>query len=309
MNRTASGVHMSVRLRIEAWMFLVFVLMVLGMSVASLAVERRHLIETETVHAEALLEHLAAMPEMHENLAQAAAMLESLRPYLREVGGEIELRPAAGAGDTSLASQALQFRDGSFDLAYVLEPEHIRRKMVRGAVTHAFGGIIALLFLVVGTEWILRTRLENPINRISRQVRHIRSGGGWLVPPAGVDTELEELTRELAELGPVLDRQVSEVVETERRVAVALTLIRMHSRTRPLLDKLEATTRAIRLDEASSREARTNLRTIMSDIAELSDALSPSDLLWESCLGVAQPRRHDDTDPSSASRDVVAEPS
>ena len=45
MNRIASGGHMSVRLRIEAWMFLVFVLMISGMSAVSLSLERRHLIE------------------------------------------------------------------------------------------------------------------------------------------------------------------------------------------------------------------------------------------------------------------------
>jgi len=197
---------------------------------AAILEERRRLLETEAVHAGALLEHLAHMPEFQGEAREAQARLALLRGSLAAVGGRLELTPPGqddgAASSAILARRKLGLRDANLELRYCADPDRLARVTRAAVLIHSVHGLVALAALLLAAEWVLRRNLLAPLRTLSHQIGLIRDGRGWAVQPPETDQELGELSDALRGMGPALERQVHEWMEAERRSAVALALMR-----------------------------------------------------------------------------------
>jgi hypothetical protein len=230
---TATG---SLRGRLFRWSVLVLAPTVFLLTAAAIWEERREVLRQEKEQAGALLQHLARMDEFRGTLAAARSRLESVNDLLRATGAQIELVPRPPSrrmkglrsppelsGDI-LATQPISLVEGDFALQYRADPRRFQTIAVRSATTHVVYGVLALVALIGGAQWILRRKLLLPLSRIAHRVDDMRKGGGWLPVLPPTDSELAGLVRSLRELGPGLESQVLEWVEVERR-AVAATLL------------------------------------------------------------------------------------
>jgi hypothetical protein len=231
---TATG---SLRGRLFRWSVLVLGPAVALLTAAAIWEERREVLRQEKEQAGALLQHLARMDEFRGTLARARSRLEPVSDLLRATGAQIELVPRLPArrrkdlrsspelpGDV-LATQPVSLLEGDFALHYLADPRKFRKIAVRSAATHIVYGVLALVALVGGTQWILRRKLLLPLSRIAHKVDNMRRGGGWLPVLPPTDSELAGLVQSVRELGPGLESQVLQWIEVERR-AVAATLLK-----------------------------------------------------------------------------------
>ena len=81
----------SLRARIRLWTVAVSTVALALFTAAGVLEERRQLLDAESAHAAALLEHLARMPEFQKRAADAKSFLNVLRGSLRPVGGSLDL--------------------------------------------------------------------------------------------------------------------------------------------------------------------------------------------------------------------------
>jgi len=225
--RLGSG-RSSIRERMRFWIVAVSTATLVAFSAAAILEERRQLLETEAVHASALLEHLAHMPEFQGDAAEAAARLALLHGSLAAVGGRLELRAPADRDRapswTVLARRRLVLRDADLELRYRTDPARLERFTRRAILIHSVHGLVALAALLAAAEWILRRNLLAPLRALTHQVGLIRDGRGWTPRLPQTDEELQALSEALRGLGPGLEQQVHEWIEAERRGAVALAL-------------------------------------------------------------------------------------
>ncbi len=99
-------------------------------------------------------------------------------------------------------------------------------------IFHSAHGVLTLLILLLGMEWIMRRRLLAPLHQLSHQVNHMGKGGGWQPVLPETDAEILEIRTAVRDLGPSLVGQVDEWIQGEKRAAVALALARVRERLR-----------------------------------------------------------------------------
>jgi hypothetical protein len=232
-NERGSG-GTSLRLRISLWNAGVVTVTLALFTTAAIVEERRQILRTETGSAEALLGHLAEMPELRSDLAAARRHLGTLNRSLQGVGGGLELAPAGAAEDPPksdsepagqwLARQPVSLAEGDFELRYRGDPTRLAGMTRHAIAIHSLHGLLAIGALIAGTEMILRRGLLAPLRSITHQLDRMRDGGGWLARVPATDTELAGLARAVAGLGPGLESQAREWIEAERRGAAMLAL-------------------------------------------------------------------------------------
>ncbi len=228
----------SLRLRVSLWNAVVVAGTLTALTVAAIHDEGRQIVRTEAVNAQALLDHLARMPEFQGDAATVRSHLELMRESLRASGDALALRmrvegtapPATARAGRLVATRSLSLRQGEFDLVYVSDGARLRLALRRSIAMHLLYGVAALAALIAGTEWILRANLVIPLRSLSRQLDHMRDGRGWLPRLPHTDKELAGVARAVGDLGPALERQVNEWIEAERRAAVALAIRSIRSR-------------------------------------------------------------------------------
>lgn len=229
---------LSLRLRVSLWNAAVVTTTLMALTLAAIHRERRQIVRTESANADALLAHLASMPEFQRDVATVSAHLERMRRSLRASGDGLALvaRPDAAAAAQNawdggiVTTRRLSLREGEFDLRYLRDPQRLRKALRRSVAMHLSYGFIALVALIAGTEWILRSNLVGPLLLLSRQLDHMRDGRGWLPRVLHTDQELAVVARAVGDLGPALARQVDEWIQAERRAAVALAIGRIRAR-------------------------------------------------------------------------------
>ncbi len=295
----------SLRLLLSGWIVAVFTATLALFTAAGIVEERRQILRNETEEARAFVEHVAQMPEFKtpSTFGEAAPHLASLRGLLRAAGADLEMTPRRSialersAGPTELTTGVLATRqvslsDGTFDLAYRKDPGRFREMAARSVTIHVLHGVLALAALVAGTEWILRRRLLAPLARISHQVDHMRSGGGWLTILPQTDSELEVLAGAVGRLGPALERQVHQWVEAERRAAVAFMLNVVRSELREPVREVRARASNLEARNFVSPAGKHELRELVAATNRLTEALAAADRMT---FAQQRPARHDET--------------
>lgn len=231
----------SLRARVRFWTVTVFTATLVTFTAAGIIEERRRLLQAESAHAAALIEHLARMPEFRGRTEQTGAPLRILQGASDTLGGSLELGAPASAPQSDalvLARRRLDLEEGQLELRYRAEPGRLRA-ITRGAILiHSIHGLVALAALLMGTEWILRKSLVVPLGDLSHEVNLMRDGRGWHPRLPATDRELQELANAVAGLGPSLERQVHEWIEAEKRGAVALALVAVRTRLRHAVDRV-----------------------------------------------------------------------
>lgn len=230
--------HASLRLRVSLWNAAVMAGTLAALMVATIHEERRQIVRSEAANAQALLDHLARMPEFQGDAGTVRSHLELMRDSLRASGDALALAPrAAGTSPPTstragrvVATRSLSLRQGELDLVYVSDGARLRMALRRSIAMHFLYGVAALAALIAGTEWILRANLVVPLRSLSQQVDHMRDGRGWSPRLPHTDEELAGVARAIGDLGPALERQVNEWIEAERRAAVALAIRSIRSR-------------------------------------------------------------------------------
>jgi hypothetical protein len=278
---TATG---SLRGRLFRWSVLVLAPAVVFLTVAAIWEERREVVRQEKEQAGALLRHLAHMDEFRSTLPAARSRLEAVGDLLLATGAQIDLVPRLPSRRTNgvappglsgdvLATQPLSLLEGDFLLRYRADPRKFRRIAVRSATTHVVYGVLALVALVGGAQWILRRKLLLPLSRIAHRVDNMRKGGGWLPVLPPTDSELAGLVQSVRELGPGLESQVLQWVEVERR-AVAATLL--NSLDRSLSEprrRMMALAGDLQARDLVTPEGKAKLRALNSEVDHLVEVL------------------------------------
>lgn len=228
----------SLRLRVSGWNAAVMAGTLTALALATIHEERRQIVRTEVANAQALLQHLARMPEFQVDARMVRSHLEHMRESLSASGDALALAPR-GEGSPApittragrvVATHSLSLQQGEFDLVYVSDGARLRTALRRSIAMHFLYGVAALAALIAGTEWILRANLVVPLRSLSRQLDDMRDGRGWLPRLQHTDEELAGVARAVGDLGPALERQVNQWIEAERRAAVALAIKSIRSR-------------------------------------------------------------------------------
>lgn len=284
----------SLRLRISLWNAGVITFALALFTAAGIVEERRQILGAETASAQALLSHLAQMPELRSDVATARRHLETLNRSLQGAGSRLELAALEVAEDPPqsdseragewLARQQVSLAEGNFELRYRSDPSRVAR-MTRDAIAmHGLHGLLAIAALIAGTELIIRRGLLAPLRSMARQLDRMRDGGGWLARVPATDTELAGLAQAVAGLGPGLELQAREWIEAERRGSAMLALrgvrtrlLGPEGRVRTLLDQLSSEPPRDPAERAATLEALVaNLQVIHACVeaeeqAQLSD--------------------------------------
>ena len=225
----------SLRARVRLWTITVFTVTLVAFTAAGIVEERRQLLQAESAHAAALLEHLARMPEFRAGAADAGAFLDVLRGSSDHLGGSLELGAPVSdplADGAVLARRPLDLEEGEAELRYRADPGRLAAMTRRAILIHSLHGLVALGALLLGIEWILRRGLLTPLGALSHEVDLMRDGRGWRPRLPATDRELQDLANAVANLGPGLEKQVYEWIEVDRKSAVALALTAVRARLR-----------------------------------------------------------------------------
>lgn len=268
----------SLRLRIGGWSVGVIAATVGMLIVGGIRQERVLLLESEAGQAQALLEHLARMPEFRGDLTTVRAHVDHMRESLDRAGGELLVGPSGEVhgradGGHVLASIPLPLREGPFEMAYRGDGRRVRAALRRAVRTHLVYGLGGLVALVGGIEWILRRRLLAPLRALSHQLARMRDGGGWFLRVPLTDGELAELASAVAGLGPGLEGQVREWIGAERRAGLALTAQYLRKLREPV-DRASRAAVDLRDLPGLAPEGRPRLETLLADLGQVSGALA-----------------------------------
>ncbi|MEO8218920.1 MAG: hypothetical protein ABI718_17735, partial [Acidobacteriota bacterium] len=88
---------------------------------------------------------------------------------------------------------------------------------------------------------IVQRSILVPLAAGEHQLAHIRTGGGWLPILPHADDELMPLYSAIRQLGPALEHQVDEWLETDRRSQAALIFLQLNRRLHePIREATEA---------------------------------------------------------------------
>ncbi|HPA51433.1 MAG TPA: hypothetical protein PLP50_07505 [Thermoanaerobaculia bacterium] len=282
----------SLRLRLRAWVVVTTTVAVGAVTAAGSLEERRQIRRAESAYIGAFLEHLAAMPELRSDSSTVQAHLGALSGSLARAGGKVALvalKPSdpvpLGAG--AVACQRLSLSDGEWALHYWSDGRYVRAQVRRALLTRLLLAVGLVLAIVAGLEWMLRRNLLRPLSTISRQIERITEGGGWLAHVPDTDEELQRLTRALRALGPGLEEQTRQWIETERRVAAASVLAGVRAVT---LEPLRSAQLELSLAEAAlttDAATKTRLRRAARAVHRLTETLRDAEATWFRARGGA----------------------
>jgi hypothetical protein len=225
----------SLRWRLGGWTIAVVSVTLMAATAVRVVDENRRMIARETTGANALLDRLVGTPEMQRGVSDARAMLQIVQPALVAEYASVALDPSRApipADGRLLAKRSLPFREGDYELRYLLSRERFASATREAIAFHAVHGVLTLLLLLAGMEWILRRRLLDPLHQLSHQVNHMGAGGGWQPVLPETDAEILEIRSAVRDLGPALAGQVDEWIEGEKRAAVALAMARLRAQLR-----------------------------------------------------------------------------
>lgn len=270
----SSARRRSLRLRIGGWTVGVFTLTLALVTAAGILDDRRQLFRVQTEQARVLLAHLARMQEFQGSFETAASSLALIRNSSAGSGGSVELVPAARAAKGAVvARQALSFGGESFELRYLADVTRAREMTRRSVLLHVGHGLVALVILLAGMEWILRRNLIAPLRAMSHQVERMQNGGGWhpVLPPT--DSELAELASAVKDLGPGLEEQVHQWVNAERRSAVTLALNRIRGGLKGSLRDAKALIGDLQARRLVVPSATPKLRSILGHLDKIREVL------------------------------------
>lgn len=291
----------TLQLRVEAAVVVIFVATLLVFTAIDLAGERSAFLRAENRHALVMLSHLAVMAEAQPTRAVVARQVASLNVQLRSVGGDVALIPPPSTMSQdahTVASRRLLLDGQPYEMRYRLHERTMRQAAIHAIGLHLLHGLIAVAAIVAATELLVRRRLIRPLALITHQLTHMRKGGGWIASLPSVDPELTPITEAIRGLGPDLEQQVKEWVETERRAGIAMTLIRIENHMREPLHRAQSRIHDLEAGHAASDDME-NIRSLREDIDLLSTAVSDG-RLWadefvvvsEEGKQVAQARSH-----------------
>jgi hypothetical protein len=241
----------SLRWRLGGWTIVIVSLTLIVATSIRVVDANRRMIARETSGANALLGRLVANQEMQRDVGDARAWLQIVQPALGAEYASVALVPTSAPVPTDerlLARRPLSYREGNYELRYLLSRERFAATAREAVVFHAVHGVLTLLLLLAGMEWILRRRLLVPLHQLSHQVKHMGAGGGWQPVLPETDFEILEIRSAVRDLGPALAGQVDEWIQGEKRAAVALAISRLRAQLREpqrralvLLGELQAT--------------------------------------------------------------------
>lgn len=272
----------SLRWRLRGWTIAVIGVTLIAATAIRVVDENRRTIARETREGNALLDRLVGTQEMQRGVAEARAWLQVVQPALGAQYASVSLVPASDpvpADARLLARRPLPYREGNYELRYLLSRERFTAAARDAIAFHAVHGVLTLLLLLAGMEWILRRRLLAPLHQLSHQVNHMGAGGGWQPVLPDADSEILEIRSAVQDLGPALAGQVDEWIQGEKRAAVALAICRLRARLREpqrralvLLGDLQATGGV-----TPAGKART--RALTREVEALSRVLDEAELL------------------------------
>lgn len=222
----------SLRLRFGAWLSAVLVIVMAGMTGLTGFSARRNLIEAERLHAAALLDHLVQMESFTNGIEAARRDLAAFTHYLRDSGVRVDLVSVRSPEhervvEIPVAERLVTIGGDRWVLRYSLERERIASTLRRTIAMHLGYALAAILAAVFVAEWVLRRHVLGPLGAVRNQLDNVGAGHGWLTVVPDVDRELGPLTNAVRSLGPALERQVWEWIETDRRANAALLLARV----------------------------------------------------------------------------------
>lgn len=157
---------------------------------------------------------------------------------------------------------------------------HLHGSPLPAIAVHAAQGIVGLAVLVGGSEWILRRRLLDPLDQISRQIVHMKRGGGWTPHLPEVDGELTVLRRELGDFAYALTQQYEASVEAERRAAATLAVAETARHARDPVVHAMATLSDLQARRQLDADSRRKLRVLARDLDEIARIVNPPSEPW-----------------------------
>ena len=268
VRRAIEGGYGSFRFRTGVLVALVLASAVAVMTLVTIVQVRRELAMRDTAYGAAVIDHLVAMQTPLSTSHEVREHIGRLQPYLDRVGAAVELLPAdddSGATDGRLA-----LLDGEYRLRYVTRNDRMAGLTRRAVVVHLAQGVIALVVLLLLVEWSLRRRIFGPLDVMRRQLEHIRRGGhvAWLPP---VDRELADLSSAVQGIGPAVESQIAEWVETDRRATVAVMFARITRALMPPLRSALVVSERIAANNALPLSARRDARAVRNDLEAAAD--------------------------------------
>lgn len=228
-------------------------------------------LSVQSALGQSLVDHLSGMPEFRSGRPHAASQVRHLETLLGPAGIRLELVEAGTPlRDGTLATAALPLPEGALELRYRTDAPWLEALVRRAVLFHAAVGVAALALLVGGMHVIIRSRLSEPLRRISHQIRFMKSGGGWSPKLPAADEELRELEAALLELGPGLQVQVHQWVEAERRAAAVTAISRLRGRLRDPQRRALASLGDLLAKGLVAPDGRGRVRDISRDLDSLS---------------------------------------
>ena len=272
----------SLRLRMGWSLSLALVVVMGGMTVLTVLDSRREQMATERTHAEALLDHLVQMSSFRAGIVPAQNELNAFTHYLRGAGVHVNLVPitsrARSAADPAVAERLVNIAGSPYLLRYTVDAARLIPMLRRTAVTHLLYGLAAIAATLGIAEWMLRRHVLRPIGALELELQHVGEGRGWLTVVPAVDRELDGLTSSVRSLGPSLERQVWEWIETDRRSNAALVLARLRGRTASAFAQAAAAVRTLSAAESLHAEQIHELRVAL---ASLEHTLADEAIIYE----------------------------
>jgi hypothetical protein len=261
----------SLRGRLGEWGTVTLVTAIATLTAAALFEERRMVHSVQSALGQSLVDHLSGMPELRSGRIHAASQVRHLETLLGPAGTSLELVEAGTPSrEGTLATATLPLPEGTFELRYRTDAPWLEALVRRAVLFHAAVGVAALALLLGGTHVIIRSRLSEPLRRISHQIRFMKSGGGWTPRLPAADEELRDLEAALLELGPGLQVQVQQWVEAERRAAAVGAISRLRARLRDPQRRARASLGDLLARGLVAPDGRGRAREISRDLDSLS---------------------------------------
>lgn len=261
----------SLRGRLSEWTAFTLVTAIVTLTATALFEERSMVLSVQSALGQSLVDHLSGMPEFRSGRLHAASQVKHLETLLGPAGIRLELVEAGTPfGGGTLAAAPLPLPEGKFELRYRTDAPWLEALVRRAVLFHAAVGVAALALLLGGTHVIIRSRLSEPLQRISHQIRFMKSGGGWSPKLPAADEELRDLEAALVELGPGLQVQVHQWVEAERRAAAVGVISRLRARLRDPQRRAQASLGDLLARGLVAQDGRGRAREISRDLDSLS---------------------------------------
>jgi hypothetical protein len=261
----------SLRGRLGEWSAVTLVTAIATLTATALFEERRMVLSVQSAMGLSLVHHLSGMPELRSGRLHASSQVRHLETLLAPAGISLELVEAGTPSrEGTLATAPLPLPEGTFELRYRTDAPWLEALVRRAVLFHVAVGVATLALLLGGTHVIIRSRLSEPLRRISHQIRFMRSGGGWSPKLPASDEELRDLEAALLELGPGLQVQVQQWVEAERRAAAVGAISRLRSRLRDPRRRAQASLGDLLARGLVAPDGRGRVRDISRDLDSLS---------------------------------------